>query len=583
MFLATTADQRFWKTEEPILFLGEWCKLYDQKHIWSKLESEVLPYHWDDREQLYQDYKYLDELNERYLKLLTKLLNELHQVDRSVRYWRILIGYWLLHSIPILYDRYLSICNASRSGRVTNTWIMPYAPGQMTPRDFSHFVNLFVSDQYNQYLYSEIIRLSKLLPFEELRTGFTPSVTVKSPRKNLLRRIARTALRAYAKDFPFRLNDIVFVASGFDVPNLTRLEIDLRQWPSLMAPNIETPQTEINQTMRQRLVLDEGRNEFEMLLDKFLPEQLPSAYAESYQEMHNRSLDAFPRKPKLIVTGTGYAQNEGFKFWSAHQVENGAKLAVLQHGGHYGSGLWSATEDFEIKISDRFYTWGWQDDRSEKTVPAPAPNLIKFARAPKPDPQGRLLWVQNSMPRYSYFMYSIPAGPQMLEYLSDQHRFLEMLEPRVRDLLLLRLYPSDYGWSEANRWQDIDPALCQDRGREALRSQMRRSRLLISTNNSTTFLETLAANFPTVIFWNPRHWELRPSAQDHFDELRRVGILHDTPEAAAAQVNAIYEDVVSWWQGPEIQRVRDRFCRQFARTGQNWLNEWRKELVAQVR
>ena len=50
MFLVLTADQRFWKTDEKILFLGEWCRLYRHKPIWSGLDAEVLPYHWDDRE-----------------------------------------------------------------------------------------------------------------------------------------------------------------------------------------------------------------------------------------------------------------------------------------------------------------------------------------------------------------------------------------------------------------------------------------------------------------------------------------------------------------------------------------------------
>ena len=60
MLLITTADQRFWKTDEPVLFLGEWCKLFSQKAVWEKLDYEVLPYHWDDRGKLYNDYLYLD-------------------------------------------------------------------------------------------------------------------------------------------------------------------------------------------------------------------------------------------------------------------------------------------------------------------------------------------------------------------------------------------------------------------------------------------------------------------------------------------------------------------------------------------
>src|SRR5436190_19598634 len=123
MFLVTTADQRYWNKDQPTLFLGEWCKVYDQKHVWSQMNSQVLPYHWDDRDRLYRDYLHLQEVYERYLQRLAERMNEVHQVDHSLRYWRILIGPWLFYFIQVLYDRYLSICCAQESKLVTKTWI----------------------------------------------------------------------------------------------------------------------------------------------------------------------------------------------------------------------------------------------------------------------------------------------------------------------------------------------------------------------------------------------------------------------------------------------------------------------------
>jgi hypothetical protein len=64
MFLATTANQNFWKTDERILFLGELCRLYSQKHVWSELGYEVLPYYGLNRAGLYQDYRYSMKLYE---------------------------------------------------------------------------------------------------------------------------------------------------------------------------------------------------------------------------------------------------------------------------------------------------------------------------------------------------------------------------------------------------------------------------------------------------------------------------------------------------------------------------------------
>ena len=54
--LVTTALEETWPTDgQPILFLGEWCKLFDRKHVWEKLDYTLATYHWDDRDKLYQD------------------------------------------------------------------------------------------------------------------------------------------------------------------------------------------------------------------------------------------------------------------------------------------------------------------------------------------------------------------------------------------------------------------------------------------------------------------------------------------------------------------------------------------------
>jgi putative transferase (TIGR04331 family) len=85
-------------------------------------------------------------------------------------------------------------------------------------------------------------------------------------------------------------------------------------------------------------------------------------------------------------------------------------------------------------------------------------------------------------------------------------------------------------------------------------------------------------NFTTVIFWDPKRVNMLKSTQPYFDDLRRVRILHDTPESAAKLVNEIYEDPISWWSSPDIQEVRKNLCHQYARTSDKWLSQWKEEL-----
>ena len=40
-YLITIADERTWKFDRPVLFLGEWCCLYDRRHIWQHMDAIV--------------------------------------------------------------------------------------------------------------------------------------------------------------------------------------------------------------------------------------------------------------------------------------------------------------------------------------------------------------------------------------------------------------------------------------------------------------------------------------------------------------------------------------------------------------
>ena len=73
--LITTALEETWGDGQPVLFLGEWCRRYSLKDHWSKMDAEVLPYHWNDRAKLYADYQYLREFYERLLRDLSAQLN----------------------------------------------------------------------------------------------------------------------------------------------------------------------------------------------------------------------------------------------------------------------------------------------------------------------------------------------------------------------------------------------------------------------------------------------------------------------------------------------------------------------------
>lgn len=576
MFLVTTADQRFWKTDEKILFLGKWCKKYQDKSIWENLDAEVLPYHWDDRQRLYRDYGYAKSIYEKHLLLISEKLNRLHGVQQSVRYWRIVVGQWLHYFIEILYDRYLSIKMAAQSGLVTNTLIVLPDKELCVPLDFTSFDHGFSNDPYNLYLYSLIIQSLQEIPFELKIHSLKMPWNIPQRRMSWKEIVKKMAGRFFSL-VPSAFNRHVFISSYLGFDDLIRLQCSLKQLPYLRGPEIQVADVPVNPVLRETLNEEKNGSEFEKILCELIPWQIPKVYVESFRDIESKALKQFPKKPKLIFTANAHAFNEAFKIWAAHQVDGGTKLVISQHGGHYGTGLWNSEEDHEINICDRYHSWGWTSSNS-KVVSMPSGKLLCASRKLKPNPRGKILWVLMSVPRYAYFMYSIPVGPQMESYFEDQFCFAEALSSRMKDQMRIRLHPCDFDWEQKKRWRESYPALVVDDGAQNFYQQLNESRLLVATYNATTYLETFVANFPTVLFWNPEHWEFRPEAQPYFERLKEAGILHDDPEETAKWVEKIAGDPSAWWHTETVQTARRIFVERFAMARDDFLEKIRHEV-----
>jgi putative transferase (TIGR04331 family) len=564
-FLCTTALEETWRDNEPVLFLGEWCRRHSREDRWSIMDAEVLPYHWDDRARLSADYKCLQELHERLLRELATDLNQMHGVEHSLRYWRILIGPWLGYFVQMLFDRWVCIQRAVSEHDLSGTVVLFGSEETMVPNDMAEFPRLFVGDEWNHHVFGTILQkftrvkcISHSRPVSQGPPGVAKARWKRQVNQAFVRWYSRGASALSGDRDAFLLSTYLPLFDGMRVQRL------LRQAPQMWR-SISATRVSVDITKRRWVVSGECRSEFEVCARTLIPTQMPTLYLEGYGRLveQARSLP-WPGRPKVIWTSSAHNTDDVFKAWAAEKVERGSPLVIGQHGGHYGVGRWSFTEDHDIAICDGYLSWGWSDPRRDNVKPvgqlkAKRPLNVRHATL------SRALLVTCSMPRLSYWMYSAPVSRQWLDYFSDQCLFVASLPRSIRDALIVRLYPDDYGWDQALRWREQFPDLHVDQGESKINDLIRQSRLYISTYNATTFLESFTMNVPTVIYWNPRYWELRDCAEPYFDELRRVGIYHETPESAAQHVAAIWNDVDAWWGSAPVRAVLDRFVQQYCR------------------
>lgn len=566
--LVTSSLLDTWPNKEhPILFLGEWCMKFNQSEELQGRDFKLIDYHWDNRKKYYSNYTYLKKLHERLLTYLTSYLNKVHQVNKSKEYWRILIGPWLGTFTHILFDRWEMLNKAEKEFEISYK-ISRSKSSAFPPCNMDNFLKQITEDDWNERLYFELAKEKKIkiVYLEREKTKFDKSFFQK--KINNLNFLHLRKIFNNSFSFSGRNNDDFFIySSSLPIKTLALLHIYLGLFPKFWKKNSVEYGLDVKISRSAMDTKFKISNQFEKILINFIPKHIPRAYIEEYEVIQNKlKCLNWPTNPKIIFTATGWESDEIFKFYIAEKKNDGTKLVIGQHGGNYGMSKFSFSEDHEIRICDYFLTWGWKDKR-RKVIPGfnfKTKDKFSFFRDKK-----HAILTLMSLPRMSYHVYSIPVAGQWMNYFNDQCKFIRHLNSFVKINLILRLFPIDFGWEQKLRFKNIFPNILFAKNSSSLTSLFLRTRLHIGTYNATTYLESLYLNIPTVIFWNPKFWELRNSAISDFKSLNKVNIFHSSPVQAANFISKIWNNLDSWWVADETQTILKNFCDKYSKKVSN--------------
>lgn len=593
MFLATTALSEFWDPNAQVLFLGPWCTLYGQKDKWAHLDYRFLPNPWDDREKFWQAGLYCQQIYENLLVDLGALLNKIHGVSFSDRYWQILLGPWFSGFIDIFYDRYTHIKEALEVFPELQTYLLDESM-YLTPCDFQEFISMQGGDYYNLQLYSQILRSQGYYFPTKQYTSALSKNNNKINYKEYLIEIVRKFEKILINKF-FSHKDICFLEGNVD--RWVKLKLLLTPGFGASFINREFPQNwsirvDYQNPMRRQLAnLTQSKDPFIKILMNALPTNFPVLYLEGYKGCRSLVVDQFSERgfPKILL-GMGRLWTDDYgKFLAGEIIERGGRIISFQHGAGYGFSRLLRVEEYERQVNDRFYTWGWASQEDDpKLTDLPSGKLVFRERQPgKSSWHSMILLVGTGFPRYLYRFQSYPVGSQWVQYIQATKDFLEALEPQKGKNLVYRGCGIDYGWAIPEQLQERFPQLAVDNHSHPYAHQMNKSRVLVFDHPSTPFLEAMAANIPSILFFEPRFWDAREAAQPYLDMLRLEGILHDSAQAAAQQVNQVYDHIDQWWFSAHLQEVRKLFIDHFALSSNGWNRQWteaiRRELATMSR
>lgn len=513
---------------------------------------------------------------------LASVLNEMHGLDRSERYWSILLNlsvYWLVSAI---YERLEIVRSAiDECGRdVRFRTLQPN--GFRPPTTLQRIVRLFSeSDLMNWQLFSQCVQSEELLhenyqyEFGDQESG----IEIQNLEKRGLRRwvdhvnrglrtrIAYHGLRVSSRRAKLRF----LIGTRGHAWQIRSFPIDIEA--SSFSQEIDREK----RALLEKVDWDIQDEVLSQLLTVCLKYNLPAVFVEEFSRLRGAVERLIKRNgiPDVILTGPVVGQ-PAFRMWMSECFHNGSSLHMVQHGSGYGDVPEDTREAHERSIADRYLTWGWK--RRAKDKPLPAPRFAKDTQNQQPTVRDGVLWVTPGRMTYGPHKYPLWLRWHQLGWTgfgsNHCHRIacFRALDERIRSNTTIRFKGNDPD-TEAAVQETFGTQNTDSRGGlvdRACRAQL----VVIDHFPSTSLYELLHANIPVVLIDDIPDWYLDGAATDVLWDLVECGVIHRSAESAAELINDIYPNVHAWWNQTERQCTVTRARYRLARSADSPMTEY---------
>jgi hypothetical protein len=542
-YFIATAKTQYWPDEGTLVFANGWLLPASEIPFNHKSLNISLPL--KAKQELFEQTEiiYQSALTE-----MANVLNTYHSTTKSKRYWEIIIGVWLRMLIESLATRTIIVQSILEEDSDTRVVDSPNSFSGRAPQCLQDFQADLKSDVWNADVYT---RITEILKSDNSQDVFmSTSGVFNSPQGN--KKFGSSYL---SSTYLPRFKEVL-------------LAINLRTLPHRIK-RIPLPETTVDtKTRKLSLTTFVEDSEIARVVGLLALQYIPHSYLEEFSSLLDQISHEYPNHPpRSIFTANRHLYDDAFNIWAAEMTEQGSKLVLAQHGGHFGiSRFASFAERHELSVADKYLTWGWSDS----SICTEAFVLTQASVKPRKRSRGTNLIVVTdhvwSHPR-SFFLDLEESGT----YLPFMAKIVQSLNPSVASKTILRIHHghAETGSPQDVWWKNQAPNVKQDCGHARFAKMLPDAKLILTCHNGTTFPETMSAGIPTVIAWDESFVALRLDAEPVFDSLEAAGIFHRTPESAASFINLIWNDVDSWWNSPATIEARKQFTDQYARTVPN--------------
>lgn len=574
-YLITTSDEKSWKFDRPVIFMGEWCRLHSRSHAWKVLNGIVAKPYGVTPEEKYRNHLYARNIENQLLDELVIVLNRHHGIEWRKRSWQILLGMWLRQYVNMLFNRFNTLENIIHNYSISGMARYEKDAYTLATKDTENATLAYNDSEWNLALISRMLDLKGLddFMFDYIQPNHhmffvDDSYDSRISIKEIVKKVvygASTIVHFFKKE-----SDAFIYNTYLSKIRETYLQLMLGQFPQIWKFDrpVKTHVSKID--LRKKLtneLIASPVYSFEDIVRALAFELIPIVYLEGFMDMQDFvNAEPWPKNPKFIFTSYSVVTDEPFKMYTAKKVQFGSKYIVGQHGNGYKT-HWELDSNIDEVTCDQFLTWGWRGNFPQ--------HVRAFMPKKKMQPMnknGGLLLVNNSLfPRFSIW----DVLHEQSVYFKGQQDFVAALDQYIKNDLVIRLH-RDYvvtGWDDRARWSEFDENLKVNLGETSFSHLAAASRLIVFSYDSTGILQSLANNIPIIAFFPDGLNHIHEDVKKDYKLLIDAGILHLTAISAAKKINQIWADIEGWWRSDYTQIARIKFCKEYANTSDHEIRD----------
>ena len=320
---------------------------------------------WNNYKIKLNDIKKNFELYEYFLSEITYLLNNYHNKNFSKKYWSIVLGPWLFRFISSISFRW----NLLNSLKKENFFYLKkkISLEEIIPLGIEDYTKISNSHYWNHYIYTKIIEYSfkkkiKIIQGQKLIKNYEREVIYeKLKNKNIKDFISFNVQKILNFFFPNK-NTLIFSTY---MSNLQEIKLNFLLNKSLLYYKILRPyhlyknDNLFKFKRKNSLKFKSSRSDLKDFLGKEILSCLPSAYLENFENIGNIVKQIpFPKFPEKIFTTLGISRSTLLDRYIAESIARGSLLILSQHGGVYFQYKNHFYSTHELKIADKYLSWG---------------------------------------------------------------------------------------------------------------------------------------------------------------------------------------------------------------------------------